>query len=278
MRLNHHRRGSGEPLVLIHGLGSQWQVWEAVLDRLGGERDVIALDLPGFGESLTLRDEPPTVDALCRAVVAFCSEELGIESADFAGNSLGGGIALELARTGFARSACAISPIGFYSDRELAYSRATLLAGRKVAQRLAPRAEKLMRLAPIRAAALANYTANPLAWPAENAGRALANLGVSPGWEATFEHAIGWRWPGGDVPVPATIAWGTLDGILLHSQARTAARQLPGARHVALRRRGHTPMFEVPDECAELLLSTMRGRAPGRPGDRISGPALRGAG
>jgi hypothetical protein len=32
MTLNHIRRGSGEPLLLIHGTGSQWQLWEPVLD------------------------------------------------------------------------------------------------------------------------------------------------------------------------------------------------------------------------------------------------------
>jgi pimeloyl-ACP methyl ester carboxylesterase len=51
MRLNHHRGGSGEPIVLIHGIGSQWQVWGPVLPRLETERDVIAVDLPGFGAS-----------------------------------------------------------------------------------------------------------------------------------------------------------------------------------------------------------------------------------
>ena len=51
MRLNYHRAGSGEPLVLIHGIGSRWQVWEPVLDRLAAERDVVALDLPGFAAS-----------------------------------------------------------------------------------------------------------------------------------------------------------------------------------------------------------------------------------
>ena len=51
MKLNHHRAGSGEPLVLIHGIGSRWQMWEPVLDRLTPHREVIAIDLPGFGAS-----------------------------------------------------------------------------------------------------------------------------------------------------------------------------------------------------------------------------------
>jgi pimeloyl-ACP methyl ester carboxylesterase len=47
MGLNHVRRGSGEPLVLLHPLGGELVVWEPVLDGLARERDVIAPDMPG---------------------------------------------------------------------------------------------------------------------------------------------------------------------------------------------------------------------------------------
>src|ERR1700722_18267682 len=49
MLLNHYRAGDGEPLVLLHGIGSHWQMWEPVLPMLTDRHDVIALDLPGFG-------------------------------------------------------------------------------------------------------------------------------------------------------------------------------------------------------------------------------------
>src|SRR5689334_15189473 len=49
--LAHERRGSGPPLVLIHGLGSRRQVWEPLIAELARHREVIAIDLPGFGES-----------------------------------------------------------------------------------------------------------------------------------------------------------------------------------------------------------------------------------
>ena len=239
---------------MIHGLGSQWQIWAPVLDQLARERDVVAIDLPGFGESPVLTDGAPTVEALADVVAGFCREEFGWAAAAVGGNSLGGGVALQLARSGFASAVCAISPIGFYSDRELALARANLLAGRKVARRIASRADDLMRLAPFRVASLGMYCANPLLWPSEEAARALRALGSCPGWEATFESAIGWRWTGEAPAAPVTIAWGTRDAILIPSQARRAARELPDARHVPLRRRGHTPMWEAPDEVARLLL------------------------
>ena len=51
MELTHHRGGAGEPLVLIHGIGSSWQAWLPVLPALQTRHDVIAVDLPGFGAS-----------------------------------------------------------------------------------------------------------------------------------------------------------------------------------------------------------------------------------
>jgi pimeloyl-ACP methyl ester carboxylesterase len=62
--LNHVRQGSGEPLELIHGIGSQWQAWTPVLERLARERDVVALDLPGFGASAALEGEVTIARAL----------------------------------------------------------------------------------------------------------------------------------------------------------------------------------------------------------------------
>lgn len=45
------RLGKGEPLVLLHGQGFSRRSWDPVLDRLSDEYDVIAVDLPGHGDS-----------------------------------------------------------------------------------------------------------------------------------------------------------------------------------------------------------------------------------
>ena len=79
MDLNHHRVGSGQPLVLIHGIGSRWQIWEPVIGRLAAQRDVIALDLPGFGASpMPPPGRPPGLPSLTRLVGGFLSE-LGLQ-------------------------------------------------------------------------------------------------------------------------------------------------------------------------------------------------------
>jgi len=143
MSLAHRRAGRGEPLLLVHGTGSQWQMWAPVLDRLARERDVVAVDLPGFGDSPPLADgRAPTPAALAEVVAGWARHTLGWESAHVAGNSLGGGIALELTRSGFARSACGLSPIGFWTAAEVAYARRSLALSRAVSLRLAPHAER----------------------------------------------------------------------------------------------------------------------------------------
>src|SRR4051812_30402721 len=60
--------GSGEPLVLLHGLGLTWRSWPPVLPALAERHAVRALDLPGFGGSPPLPGREPGVPALADAV------------------------------------------------------------------------------------------------------------------------------------------------------------------------------------------------------------------
>ena len=115
MELVHDRRGSGEPLVLLHGIGSRWQVFAPVLDLLAAHHEVWAVDLPGFGASAPA----PRADiaGLTDAVEEWIGEQ-GLGRPHVAGNSTGGGIALELASRGVVASATGLAPIGFWSRRE----------------------------------------------------------------------------------------------------------------------------------------------------------------
>ena len=96
-------------LVLLHGIGSRWQMWVPVLDLLSATNDVLALDLPGFGDSPPLPAEfEPGAGGLAQAVGGFLTG-LGIERPHVAGNSLGGWVALEMARRGEVSSVTAPS-------------------------------------------------------------------------------------------------------------------------------------------------------------------------
>jgi pimeloyl-ACP methyl ester carboxylesterase len=253
MSLAHVRRGSGPPLVLIHGIGSQWQMWEPVLERVSREREVVAVDLPGFGDSAPLPGRP-TVEALASAVGEFL-DGLGIRDAHLAGNSLGGAVALAMARSGAARSACGLSPAGFGNMREGRWARALLLASRRAAQRLEPYADVVQGGPARRTLAYWHLAARPWRIPADEAAGAMRNLARSPGFEATLEAIEDHNFGGPTLDCPVTVAWGDKDRLLIYSrQSARARRLLPDARHVTLHGCGHVPTWDDPEQVARVLL------------------------
>jgi pimeloyl-ACP methyl ester carboxylesterase len=255
MRLSHQRRGSGPPLLLIHGIGSQWQMWTPVMDRLAEQRDVIALDLPGFGESLPIDGAAPSIPELAGSVARF-AEELGVERPHVAGNSLGGAVALELGRRGAVRSVCAVSPAGFAKGWEVTYAVASLRFLRGLARTLAPVAGPLARKPAMRRCTSWQVAGHPERVPPEEMAGATRNLGRSPGFRATLRAVRSWsELDAGPGIVPTTIAWGEHDLLLLYRRQSARARTaLPAARHVALTGCGHVPTWDDPDQVARVLL------------------------
>jgi len=253
MSLAHVRQGSGPPLVLIHGIGSQWQMWRPVLDRVGREREVVAVDLPGFGDSAPLSGRP-TVEALADAVGEFL-DEIGMAGAHAAGNSLGGGVALAMARAGTARSACVLSPAGFGNMREGRWARTLLMNSRRGAQRLDRHAELAVGGPARRTFAYWHLVARPWKIPADEAAGAMHNLARCPGFESTLEAIAEHRFGGHTLDCPVTVAWGQKDRLLLYSrQSARARRLLPDARHVTLEGCGHVPTWDDPDQITRVLL------------------------
>jgi pimeloyl-ACP methyl ester carboxylesterase len=249
--LEHTRTGSGPPVVLLHGIGLDRTVWDPVVPLLAHEHEVVAVDLPGFGASPPLAGTP-TVEALAEAV-----EELGLERPHVAGNSLGGGIALELGRRGWAGSVCAISPIGFAAGRERAYAHLTLRSVRAVARAVNGFGETAYA-GPLRRTALASLaSARPADLPASAGAHMNRTIATAAGWDATLPAVTNWR---PRMPAcPTTIAWAQHDRLLLAGrQAPRARRWLPEARHVTLHGCGHVPMWDDPDQVARAILDAAR--------------------
>ena len=245
--LEHTRTGSGPPLVLLHGIGMDRHAWDPVVPLLARTREVIAVDLPGFGASPPL-DGQPTVDALADAV-----EALGLDRPLVAGNSLGGGIALELGRRGWAGSVCALSPIGFAVARERDYAHVTLRAIRAMARAIDGVAETAYG-GPIRRTLLGSLIfARPARIPAAAGAHMNHATARCPGWDATLPAVTSWR-PA--MPAcPTTIAWAQHDRLLLAGrQAPRAWRWLPEARHVTLHGCGHVPMWDDPEQVVRTIL------------------------
>jgi pimeloyl-ACP methyl ester carboxylesterase len=251
--LAYDRIGTGPPLLLVHGLGMCKEVWRPVLADLAREREVVAVDMPGFGAS---PPGPRTVEELAQALAEFAAG-LGLERPHVAGNSLGGGVALTMGAMGAASSVCAVSPIGFMVGREATYGRAVLASTRRIAEVLAPAAAAVSRSALLRTLLSSHAASRPWRIPAGDAAHWMRVYARAPAFWELLEALDRWRAP---VPAcPTTVAWGERDRLLIFSrQAPRARRLLPGAEHVALRGCGHVPTWDDPEQVASVLLSASR--------------------
>ncbi|MFD9790104.1 alpha/beta fold hydrolase [Streptomyces sp. NPDC059070] len=255
----YRRAGAGEPLLLLHGIGHHLQAWDPVFEILATERDVIAVDLPGFGASPALPDGfaydlatvVPVLHALCEA--------LGIERPHVAGNSLGGLLALELGREKLVRSVTALSPAGFWTQGERRYAFATLSAMRLGAKLLPlPAIERLSRTAAGRTALTSTIYARPGRRSPEAVVAETLALRDAPGFDQTLAAGADVRFTDDVAALPVTVAWGAKDRLLLRRQGIRAKRIIPGARLVRLPGCGHVPMNDDPALVARVILDTSR--------------------
>jgi pimeloyl-ACP methyl ester carboxylesterase len=263
--LDLHRGGSGEPLVLVHGLGHTWRGWKPMLPLLEPRFDVLAVDLPGFGRSAPLPEgTAPTAEALADAVESEM-DAAGFHMAHVAGNSLGGWIGLELARRGRARTVTAISPLGLGLPREMALGRGVVLSMRWLA-RNAPAPEAILRNPVGRTLFAGPALGKPwLADPADIAEQAEM-FGHAPGFIATLEATFE-RQPLGltELRVPVLLLWGTKDLILMPRQGRRFERLIPGAELRYLKGLGHTPMSDDPEALVKEISEFALRRSPAPP-------------
>jgi pimeloyl-ACP methyl ester carboxylesterase len=244
--LTYERIGEGPPLLLVHGLGATRAIWRPQLVALAPHRDVIAVDMPGFGESASLSG-PPTPWALGEALAGLC-DELGVERPHIAGNSLGGWIAIEMAKAGRAASLCLISPAGLWR-RPLGPRRGDAHGW---ARRLRPLVMAMSAVAPLRETMLRSSLGLPERAPAA-AGRAMIAAWIdAPGYDAANVEMRRHVCEDLDrVTVPTTIVWGELDRLVAPPRPE---RRPPGSRYLRIGRIGHTPNWDDPELVARLLL------------------------
>jgi len=250
------RKGSGPPLVLLPGTSSDWRVFAPVIDRLASDRDVLVVDLPGFGGSPELAaDVTPDPPALARAGVDFVSG-LGIERPHVAGNSLGAAVALEIGALGEAATVCALAPIGFWTDREADFCVTSIVNQRDLAERVPEVVRRtLLGFTPTRTLMLNQVFARPWRIPPDQAV-ALSET-AKPGLDRVMDAYRRYRFTAADrIDCPVTVAWGTRDWLLIPREGRRVRRVLPRARMVWLEGLGHVSMWDDPDRVADLLLET----------------------
>jgi pimeloyl-ACP methyl ester carboxylesterase len=253
--INSHREGAGPPLVLIHGIGLRWQIWRPVIGRLAADFEVIACDSPGFGQSPALADGvSPTIPAYAAAYERFFAAE-GLSGPRVVGNSMGGAIALELARRGAVATATAISPAGFWTAAERRFCQASLASLAQTPRAARPALEALIRTRAGRTALLWQTFGQPTRLPGEEAVATLRDAWAAP----AFADALGafedytFAAPEQLARTRLTILWGQQDRLLPYRlQAPRARALLPGARHLTLGA-GHVPFYDDPPAVAEAI-------------------------
>jgi pimeloyl-ACP methyl ester carboxylesterase len=256
--LNHVRRGHGEPLILLHSLGGALVQWSPVMDQLTAEREVIAVDMPGFGESAELPDGvSPRAANLATAVLDFY-DALGIEGTPaVAGISLGGWVAVECARQGGASAAVALCPAGFWKRSPDESNRA--LARRRRRGRLArPLFRPMMATARGRRQALGRFIHHPERLrPGEAEAIARAYVTAPAYDEASALMRAGRIEELKSIKVPITLAWAEHDTLVRNKPL--PSKLLPKrVEQVVLPGCGHVPTWDDPELVARVVLAGAR--------------------
>ena len=263
-RISYVVGGSGDPVLLIHGIGSDAAVWRATIPVLAEHFTVYAVDLLGCG----LSEKPKvayTAGLLARTLGAF-TEALGLTSLRVVGHSLGGGIAL----------------LVHLRDREAggnAVGRLILIDCAAYPQRL-PRIMRwlkrpllgwsILHLLPL--GFMVRFTLehvfhDPAAITPERMARyagCFSRRGVDRAFIATCRQLDPDRY--GEVAaayctiaIPTLVIWGREDRIIRFTLGERLAAAIPGARMVMIDRCGHNPHEEKAAETFAAIGEFLKG-------------------
>jgi pimeloyl-ACP methyl ester carboxylesterase len=240
---------SGKALLLVHGLSGSWQNWLENIPYFARDHRVIALDLPGFGDS-PMPEWEVSVEAYGRFVLDFC-DALGVHRCTIVGNSMGGFIAAETAmqEPGRFEKLALVSAAGI-SHARMRRQPAEVAARMGIAT--APLTLRLvdrgMRRPGLRHALFAglfyapNRLRRELLWECFHHGN--GRPGVLPAVRGLMGYDILDRLE--DVEVPTLIVWGRNDHIVPPNDAIGYGQRLHNSRTVIFDKTGHLPMAERP--------------------------------
>lgn len=256
MTLSYDRSGAGEPLVLIHGLGSARTVWKLVTPALARRFDVIAVDLPGHGQTPWVAGTAMDPRALADSVRATL-DALGISRAHLVGNSLGGWTALELAAAHPDRiaSIVALAPAGM-RDQPLAKITLGYRINRYLAVGFRPLMPVMLRYERLRGIGFARNSPIWKTWSVETCRDAAEAIANSEGYEAALAGIVGRvasctaRIP---PSIPLTVVFGDTDTILPPSTSQSRRHLPPHGRWLEWERCGHGIQLDYPDRVVELI-------------------------
>ena len=242
-------RGPSRPvLVLVHGFGADKDNWLRFARHWREDFYVVALDLPGHGDSFKDLGLRYDLDDQVQYLGAILTH-LGMERCHLAGNSMGGAIAALYAATypDRVQSVMLFAPGGIY--RHPSETLQMIQGGENpLIPRTAAEFDRLMDLA------LAKKPFIP--WPITGvlAQKAVADREIKQKVFADIHGPHRYRFEAalGTIRVPTLILWGRQDRVLNADNAPIFQQLIPGARLVLLDGIGHAPMIEAPAETARI--------------------------
>lgn len=248
-------QGQGPPLLLLHGLGASSFSWRHNLSPLARHFRVLAPDLPPHGRSAAPPDGDYTLEAQARAMVDFLNRR-GIARTAVAGNSLGGALALLLARHYPERVSALVllAPAAALTRLPwIFYPLGLPVLGRLAASLLGPWIIPLaLRLAYHRRSLITPEVVAGYALPFRDRRRRLAlgrlcrQLEILPldRVESLLQK----------IRQPVTLVWGARDRILPFPQAFWLKERLPRADFHLLGEVGHAPQEEAPAAVNKIII------------------------
>lgn len=257
MEMNYIRRGAGKPLLLIHGLGGSWRSWQTILDDLALERNVIAVDLPGHGDTPKLKGAT-TMATLADAVTEFLGEN-NLTGVDAVGSSMGARLVLELVRRGgVLGGVVSLDPGGFWQGWQIPFFYHSVNLSIKLVRLLQPVMPQIARSAIGRSLLLAQFSARPWKLQPEVVLDEMRSFAASPVFdELLYNLAYGEMQKGAprnSIKKPLIIGWGKRDRVCFPSEAQCALELFPDAQLHWFNHCGHFPQWDAPAETVRVIL------------------------
>lgn len=252
-----HTVGTGEKLLLVHGLGGSWRSWFPILDVLAADRAVIAIDLPGHGKS-RYQAGSETFEGLADILHHYIADQ-GLTNVDVAGISLGGRLVLEMAKRGCVGDVVALDPGGFWEGWERHYFRWTLGASFQLLQILKGQLKVLSASPVTRTALLAQLSARPWSLESELVERELSSFASTQNVGPLIKSLAKGPAQLGPASISTgriTIGWGRRDRLCPPHQAKRACAAFPSADLHWFEESGHYSIWDCPKQAAGLILSS----------------------
>jgi pimeloyl-ACP methyl ester carboxylesterase len=259
-------KGSDPPVVFVHGISGNWQNWLENIPRVAQERRVVALDLPGFGDSSDFADGDVSMERMGRAVDGLC-DHLGLGKIALVGNSMGGFISAETTIQFPERverlvlcSAAGITTSELRREPVIAWGRAVAMGGARSAAEV-----RMAILRPrLRHLVFGLITRHPSRISPEilfEISRGAGRDAFMPTLHAILDYDFRDRLP--EVRCPTLIVWGAKDAIVPSKDAYEYERLIPGTQPVVMMEdTGHVPMIERPRRFNQALLEFLAGPTP----------------